>query len=111
VTPLSGEVIVRKHRYSGFINTDLDLILRSRGVRSLIMTGVATSVCVDSTARDGFMRDYHVVYVEDCMSNALPTDELHRATLDIARRFFGLVVTSQEIMAIWRKSPRCRARA
>jgi hypothetical protein len=44
------------------------------------------------------------------MSNALPTDELHRATLDIARRFFGLVVKSQEIMAIWRKSPRCRAR-
>ena len=108
--PRVGEVVVRKHRYSGFVDTDLDLLLRSRGVRSLIMTGVATSVCVDTTARDGFMRDYHVVYVEDCMSNAWPTDDMHRATLDIARRFFGMVVRSTEIMAIWRRGARAKSR-
>jgi len=51
--PLPGEVIVKKHRYSAFLDTDLDLILRSKGVRTLIMSGVATNVCVEMTAKIG----------------------------------------------------------
>jgi len=66
VAPQSGEVVITKHRYSGFIETDLDLILRSQGIASLIMTGVASNNCVECTARDGFMKDYYIVFVDDC---------------------------------------------
>jgi ureidoacrylate peracid hydrolase len=49
-----------------FVGTNLDLILRSNGIENLIVTGVATNICVDSTARDGYMRDYRVTVLEDC---------------------------------------------
>lgn len=58
VAPLPSEHIVIKYRYSAFAGTSLDLILRSMGIKSLIITGVATNACVESTARDGFMKDY-----------------------------------------------------
>ena len=54
IKPLPGEIIINKHRYSAFIDTDLDLILRSKGIRTLILTGIGTGICVVSTARDGF---------------------------------------------------------
>ena len=54
------------HNCDQHIDTDLDVILRSKEIKSLIMTGVATNVCVESTARDGFMNDYYVVFVSDC---------------------------------------------
>ena len=62
IRPTEKDVIVTKHRFSAFQDTDLDLILRSRGIRTLIMTGIATNVCVESTARDGFFRDYYIVF-------------------------------------------------
>ena len=66
VKPLASEVIVTKHRYGAFEGTDLDLVLRSRGVRTVIMTGVATNVCVETTARQAFLKDYYVVFTSDC---------------------------------------------
>lgn len=99
VKPLAGDIVVNKHRYSAFIGTDLDLILRSRGIKTLIMAGVATNVCVESTARDGFMHDYHIVFLEDC---AATTDkELHASTLDNINRYFGQVASSGEVIKIW----------
>ena len=65
-TPGCHEYVVTKHRYSGFVGTDLDQILRSHGIRSVIMTGEATNVCVETTARDAFMRDYFIAFVSDC---------------------------------------------
>jgi ureidoacrylate peracid hydrolase len=102
VAPAPGEPIVVKHRYSAFIDTDLDLILRSRGIKSLIMTGVATNVCVESTARDGYMRDYHIVFVDDCSACYDPAK--HAATLRNITDHFGVVVQSPEIMATWQAS-------
>jgi ureidoacrylate peracid hydrolase len=66
VAPKEGDCIVTKHRYSAFIGTDLDLILRSKGIENILVTGVATNVCVESTARDGYHRDYNVILIEDC---------------------------------------------
>ncbi len=66
IKPRPDEAIVTKHRYGAFEGTDLDLILRSRGIRSVIMTGVATNVCVETTARQAFLRDYYVVFTNDC---------------------------------------------
>ena len=50
-----------KHRYGAFESTDLDLVLRSRGIRTVVMTGIATNVCVETTARQAFLRDYYAV--------------------------------------------------
>jgi len=101
VKPEPGEPIVSKHRYSGFIETDLDLILRSKEVKTLIMTGVATNMCVESTARDGFMKDYHIVFVGDCAATS--TTEDHEATLRNIRYGFGVVVNSDEVIGTWAK--------
>ncbi len=98
-----GEPIVVKHRYSAFIDTDLDLILRSRGIQSLVMTGVATNVCVESTARDGYMRDYHIVFVDDC--SACYDAAKHAATLRHITDHFGVVVQAADIIATWQESP------
>jgi ureidoacrylate peracid hydrolase len=97
--PGPDDLVVTKHRYSAFINTNLDLILRSRGVRTVIATGTDTSVCVESTARDAFMLDYYVVFVEDCCGGADPA--AHEASLRSIRRQFGVVSTSGEVLAAW----------
>ncbi|SPW39698.1 isochorismatase family protein ycdL [Escherichia coli] len=54
LVPQPGDIVLPKPRYSGFFNTPLDSILRSRGIRHLVFTGIATNVCVESTLRDGF---------------------------------------------------------
>ena len=99
-SPRTHEYVVTKHRYSGFWDTDLDLILRSHGVKSLIMTGEATNVCVETTARDGYMRDYAIVFVADC--TATYDQAVHEATLHNMRAHFGLVVDAGEIESAWR---------
>jgi len=99
IVPRSDERVVIKHRYSGFIDTDLNTILKAKGVESLLMTGVATNVCVESTARDGFMLDYYVTMVSDCMATADAV--LHEGTLENTRRHFGVVASSREIIQTW----------
>src|SRR5258706_5590517 len=100
VAPKPDDLIVKKHRYSAFVGTDLDVILRSSGIRSLILTGVATNGCVEATARDGFMNDYYIVFVDDCC--ACYSAELHAATLTNITDAYGIVVTSDEVGASWR---------
>ena len=100
IRPTEKDVIVTKHRFSAFQDTDLDLILRSRGIRTLIMTGIATNVCVESTARDGFFRDYYIVFTSDC--TATYSKEDHEGTLNNIRRFFGEVVTADEVAGVWK---------
>jgi ureidoacrylate peracid hydrolase len=64
------------------------------------MTGVGTNVCVESTARDGFMLDYNIVFLSDC--TATGKVEAHEATLANMRNHFGIVATSDEVLAVWR---------
>ena len=101
VRPEPGDPVVTKHRYSGFYNTDLDTILRSHGVRTIIATGVSTNVCVETTAREAFIRDYYVVLVAD--GTAAYTQEEHDKTLKDIDRFFGEVTTIAELKAAWAK--------
>ncbi|MFQ5541638.1 MAG: cysteine hydrolase family protein, partial [Candidatus Binatia bacterium] len=72
-----------------------------RGVESVLVTGVATNVCVETTARDAFMYDYYVTMVEDCSAAYDP--RMHEATLQNMRQHFGLVASSQEIISIWQR--------
>jgi ureidoacrylate peracid hydrolase len=98
-TGMPREIEVIKHRYSAFQGTDLDLILRSNEVKTLIMTGVATSGCVDSTARDGFFRDYYIILASDCMADF--TLEKHEMAIIKLNSTFGHIVQSSEIIRIW----------
>ncbi len=99
VRPEPGDPIVQKHRYSAFIDTNLDLVLRSMGIETLLLSGVATNVCVESTARDAFQRDYYVVFLDDC--SATTSEELHQGTLANIRRYFGNVVPAADVVAAW----------
>lgn len=100
VRPREDEAIVTKHRFDAFLNTDLDLILRSNGIRSVVLSGVATNVCVETTARHAFVRDYYVVLAEDC--TAAYSREEHEASLRTIDRYFGEVVSSERIASVWR---------
>ena len=100
IKPLRGELVVEKHRYSAFVDTDLDIVLRSRGIRTLIMSGVATNCCVETTARDGFMKDYYIVFLKDC--TATFSEEMHNNTLKNIDLFFGQVVDSSDVLKCWR---------
>ena len=106
IRPRPEEVVVIKHRYGAFEGTDLDLILRSNGIRSVIMTGVATNVCVETTARQAFMRDYYVVLPSDCCAAYFQAH--HDATLDNIARFFGEVVTSEQVLECWAEQSKGR---
>ena len=97
-----GEEVIVKHRYSGFHNTNLDLVLRSRGIQTVILTGVATNACVESTARDVYMHDYYLVLARD--GTASPSQPAHDAALENLDRYFGQVVSTADVMACWEKS-------
>lgn len=99
ISPLPDERVVIKHRYSAFINTDLNTVLKAKGIQSVLVTGVATNVCVETTTRDAYMFDYYVTMVEDCAAAYEP--RLHEGTLENIRRHFGLVASSQEIAQTW----------
>ncbi|PZC45032.1 MAG: ureidoacrylate peracid hydrolase [Chloroflexi bacterium] len=96
VTPEPGDQMITKNRYSAFINTNLDLILRAQGIKSIITTGTSTDACVESTARDGFMMDYYIVFVDDCCGAA--TQEAHEGSLRAIRSHFGVVVRSEDVI-------------
>ncbi len=99
VRPATDDIVVTKHRYSGFHATDLDMILRSNGVRTIVLTGVSTNVCVESTARDGFMRDYYTILVAD--GTAAYSIEDHETTLKTMDRFFAEVTSIAELQKLW----------
>lgn len=90
LVPQSGDIILPKPRYSGFFNTQLDSILRSRGIRHLVFTGIATNVCVESTLRDGFFLEYFGVVLADATHQAGPAFAQQAALFNI-ETFFGWV--------------------
>ncbi|MBI4321908.1 MAG: cysteine hydrolase [Chloroflexi bacterium] len=82
--------LVEKHRSSCFHNTTLEVKLRMRGISTLIVSGVTTNYCVESTIRDAYALDYDIVVVQDCV--ACPWEDLQKATLKNVEIFFGQVV-------------------
>ena len=90
LVPQADDIVLPKTRYSGFFNTPLDSLLRSRGIRHLIFTGIATNVCVESTLRDGFFLEYFGVVLEDATHQAGPAFAQQAALFNI-ETFFGWV--------------------
>jgi isochorismate hydrolase len=91
-----NDTIIAKKRYSAFFGTDLDKILRSRGIQDLIISGVMTNLCCETTARDAFMRDYRVFFLID--GTATGRSDLHLATLKNLGFGFAYLLTCDELI-------------
>jgi len=91
-----GDLVFKKHRASCFYNTNLEVELRMRGIDTLIVTGVSSNYCVDSSIRDAYARDLDLYIVEDAC--ACPWPDLHDATMKTAAIFHGEVVSTEEMV-------------
>ena len=91
IVPQPDEPVVTKHRFSAFVDTGLELMLRARGIKTVILAGVTTNCCVESTAREVAMRDYYLVVAEDCVAVKDKLRSLHDASLESMRLYFGQV--------------------
>ena len=98
-TPLESEVVVRKYRSSGFWGTNLDMILRSNGIKTVVVGGCTTEGCVESTARDAMFNDYYVVIAEDCVASDDRTQ--HDASMLLMRHRFD-IAPGAEIQRLWK---------
>ncbi len=99
--PQPGDIVLYKHRFSGFFETELDSILKKLGIKHLIFTGCTTSICVESTIRDAMFRDYLCVLLEDCTSEPIGNDlprSNHDATLLVIQTQFGWVSNSEQLI-------------
>jgi nicotinamidase-related amidase len=94
-----GDVLVEKPRQSPFFRTPLEDELRARQIDVVVVAGVTTNCCVDSTIRDAAMRDFDVLVLEDCVAAFGAERHLHTATLENASRFFGVVASSADFLA------------
>ena len=94
-----GDIVVKKHRYSGFARTELDRVLGERGRETIVVCGVSTNVCVESTARQGFDLDYYVVIPEDACTSW--DNRLHEAALETARHRYAVVCQTSDLISIW----------
>jgi ureidoacrylate peracid hydrolase len=92
-----GEVIV-KHRFSGFFDTRLDTLLRMKGIKTLIVTGVSTTHCVETSVRDAYQKDYDVIIPVEAVG-AL-TKEAHDASLWMMDRFFAKVLPQDDVLRL-----------
>ena len=108
IRPEPGDFIVPKARYSGFCGTDLDNILRARNIRQLVFAGIATNVCVESTLREAYHREYFCVLVADATQQSGP-DFVQDAVLYSVETFLGWVTTTDAFCDAL--APRAAARA
>ncbi|MFW8591106.1 pyrimidine utilization protein B [Glaciecola sp. 2405UD65-10] len=99
LSPQEGDIVIPKTRYSGFFNTNLDSMMRSRGIRNLVFTGIATNVCVESTLRDGFFLEYFGVVLADATYQAGSNVIQESALFNIAT-FFGWVSSVDEFCEV-----------
>ena len=93
-----NDVLLTKPRFGAFHGTDLDVILRSRGIDSLIITGITTDVCCDTTAREANARDFKVFFLSDATTTSRPPQS-QRTTLELISALFGQVLTTEAMIA------------
>lgn len=96
---LPQDIRVKKNRFGAFVpgSSDLHAVLQARNIDTLIITGTATNVCCESTARDAMMMNYKVIFVSD--GTATYNDEEHNATLGIMLAMFADVMSTDEVVA------------
>lgn len=107
--PRPGEPEVIKHRFDAFHDTELDMILQAWGVKTVILAGLVTHGCVDSTARHAYFNGYYVVFAPDLTGGASP--EVKRVTVESMNVMFGVTPSADEIVAAWERSRSAAAEA
>ncbi len=105
LAPRSDEVVVPKYRSSGFWGTNLEQVLRSNGIATVVVGGCTTEGCVESTARDAMFSDHYVVIAEDCVGSDDRTQ--HDASMVLMRHRFDLA-GSEDIAAVWSRGGQLR---
>ena len=95
--PRPEDVIVNKTRYSGFVNTELDSVLKSASIKHTLFIGLFTNICVESTLRDALFHEYFAVLVSDGCGNTGP-DYTQKATLWNVTSVFGWVTTADNLI-------------
>ena len=98
--PAPGELVVRKTRYSGFVGTDLDMQLTQMGVDTLVVAGLTTECCVDSTVRDAFDLDYQVFVAADAC--AAYEADIHEASLKVMALNSAILTDTTAIADAWK---------
>ena len=98
LAPRPDEVVVAKYRSSGFWGTNLELVLRSNGIRTVVVGGCTTEGCVESTARDAMFADHYVVIAEDCVGS--DDKAQHEASMFLMRHRFDMAAGA-DIAAVW----------
>src|SRR6266446_9389035 len=94
--PQASDLIIAKHQWGAFYGTELDLQLRRRGIRTIVLAGIAANFGVESTARDAWERNYELVFVEDAMASF--TEESHHFAITTIFPRLGLVRTTAEVL-------------
>ncbi|CAM9522554.1 unnamed protein product, partial [Hapterophycus canaliculatus] len=100
LAPAAGEVVIDKPGKGSFVGTDLDMVLRTRGVRNIVLAGVTTDVCVHTTMRNANDMGYECVLLEDCCAATDPLN--HAAAISMIKKqggVFGAVSTSAALIA------------
>ncbi len=95
--PLEHEIIIRKTRYSAFYGTELEDILTRKMAKSVVICGVATHLCCETTSREAFIKDFEVYFVVD--GTASQTEELHLSSLKTLSNGFAIPITVSDIIA------------
>lgn len=98
LAPQPGDFVVPKGRYSGFCGTDLDNLLRSRGIRHLLFVGIASNVCVESTLREAYHREYFCVFVRDATQASGPAF-IQDAVIYTVETFLGWTTDTASLCA------------
>src|SRR3954469_22952505 len=109
LAPAPGEHVIKKHRYSGFFGTDLDIILREWGIDTVIVSGTTTENCCQATARDAMFLNYRVVFLSDATATydypdrgfgSMPNADVHHATLVILAASRAHVMSVAEMNSV-----------
>ena len=101
LAPEADDLVLYKHRFSGFFETELDTVLKRLGTKHLILTGCTTSICVESTIRDAMFRDYSCILLEDCTGEPIGHDlprSNHDASLLAIQVLLGWTASSEEFI-------------
>ena len=96
IGPREGDLLITKHQWGAFYGTELDLQLRRRGIRTIVLCGIATNFGVESTARDGWERGYAIIFAEDAMSGL--TAEAHQFAIGTIFPRLGRMRSTDEIL-------------
>jgi len=105
--PLDGELVINKYTYGAFYGTNLDTILRRKGITTVIVTGTGPNICSGDTLHHAFAAGYHVVAISDCLASFSKkgdkfNEQLRAIAMYLVENHYGTVMTSRELIELWR---------